>query len=167
MLKTGRRVIIVCSTMLLLSTAATAQLIRHWPLDEGSGDTTADLSPSGTTGMIFDADTGGLGPDGSVWVDDPEREFGIGDHPAVSIARDSAEVDRRAGSQKSGQVGRRDEFDRGGFSAGLYLRLDGRRFRRNVQDRFFAADFEIQLSRKDQNAIIAGIVGNTAISETK
>lgn len=50
-----------------------ADLIGHWQLDEGTGDTAADASSSGTTGIITNADTGGLGPGGSVWVDDPQR----------------------------------------------------------------------------------------------
>jgi hypothetical protein len=52
---------------------AYADRIGHWPLDEGSGDTTADVSGSGTTGLIGNAATGGLGAGGSVWVSDPER----------------------------------------------------------------------------------------------
>jgi len=50
-----------------------AELIGHWKLDEGAGDIANDSSPSGTQGMITNADTGGLGPNGSVWVNDPER----------------------------------------------------------------------------------------------
>ncbi|MFH1882720.1 MAG: LamG-like jellyroll fold domain-containing protein [Planctomycetota bacterium] len=47
-------------------------LIGWWPLNEGSGDTAIDLSGSGNDGTISNLN-GGLGPDGSVWVDDPVR----------------------------------------------------------------------------------------------
>lgn len=63
--------------LLLLPSMASAELIGHWPFDEGSGDTTADLSSSGTTGLISNGDTGG--PDGgSVWVNDPVRGSVLG-----------------------------------------------------------------------------------------
>jgi hypothetical protein len=52
--------------------AADPNLIGWWPLNEGSGDTAVDLSGSGNDGTISNLN-GGLGPDGSVWVDDPER----------------------------------------------------------------------------------------------
>jgi hypothetical protein len=53
--------------------AADADLIGWWPLNEGSGDTVIDLSASGNDGTIANAATGGLGPGGSAWVNDPER----------------------------------------------------------------------------------------------
>ena len=55
-----------------------ADLIGWWKLDDGAGDTAADSSPSGTTGQITNADTGGLGDAGSVWVNDPVRGSVLG-----------------------------------------------------------------------------------------
>ncbi len=46
--------------------------VGHWPLDDGEGAVAVDLSGSGNDGTINNPN-GGLGPDGSVWVDDPER----------------------------------------------------------------------------------------------
>jgi hypothetical protein len=46
--------------------------VGHWPLDDGAGDVAVDLSGGGNDGVINNPN-GGLGPDGSVWVDDPER----------------------------------------------------------------------------------------------
>src|SRR5690606_30440805 len=45
----------------------------HWPLNEGEGEIAKDLGPRGYDGEIGNYDFGGLGPDGSVWFDDPER----------------------------------------------------------------------------------------------
>jgi hypothetical protein len=53
--------------------AADPNLIGWWPLNEGSGDVVTDLSGGGNDGTIQNADAGGLGDGGSVWVDDPER----------------------------------------------------------------------------------------------
>ena len=53
--------------------AADPDLIGWWPLNEGSGDTTIDWSGSGNDGTIHNADSGGMGAGGSVWVNDPER----------------------------------------------------------------------------------------------
>ncbi|MHC4535156.1 MAG: sugar-binding protein, partial [Planctomycetota bacterium] len=47
--------------------------VGWWPLNEGSGDIAVDVSGRGNDGTINNADTGGLGDGGSVWVDDPER----------------------------------------------------------------------------------------------
>ena len=52
--------------------AADPNLVGWWPLDEGAGDIAIDLSGSGNDGTISNLN-GGLGLDGSVWVDDPER----------------------------------------------------------------------------------------------
>ncbi len=52
--------------------AAEPSLVGWWPLNEGSGDIAVDLSGSGNDGTINNLN-GGLGLDGSVWVDDPER----------------------------------------------------------------------------------------------
>ena len=56
-----------------VAAAADADLIGWWPLNEGSGDVAIDLSASGNDGTINNADSGGLGAGGSVWVNDPER----------------------------------------------------------------------------------------------
>ncbi len=53
--------------------AADPDLIGWWPLNEGSGDIAIDLSGSGNDGTINNADSGGLGAGGSVWVNDPEH----------------------------------------------------------------------------------------------
>ena len=52
--------------------AADPNLVGWWPLDEGAGETVVDLSGSGGDGTIINPN-GGMGPDGSVWVEDPER----------------------------------------------------------------------------------------------
>jgi len=52
--------------------AADPNLIGWWPLNDGAGDVALDLSDAGVAGTINNP-TGGLGVDGSVWVDDPER----------------------------------------------------------------------------------------------
>ncbi|MGB2866029.1 MAG: sugar-binding protein, partial [Sedimentisphaerales bacterium] len=52
--------------------AADPNLVGWWPLNEGSGDTAIDLSGNGNDGTISNLN-GGLGTDGSVWVDDPLR----------------------------------------------------------------------------------------------
>ena len=62
--------------MLVLTSGAGAadpDLIGWWPLNEGSGDTVADLSASGNDGAIANTDSGGLGDGGSAWFNDPER----------------------------------------------------------------------------------------------
>ena len=65
--------ILVLSLALASGTkAADPNLVGWWPLNEGSGDTAIDLSGNGNDGTISNLN-GGLGPDGSVWVDDPER----------------------------------------------------------------------------------------------
>ncbi|MHC4726761.1 MAG: LamG-like jellyroll fold domain-containing protein, partial [Planctomycetota bacterium] len=75
-----RKLICLVSFLLVLNlvlTGATkaqdADLVGWWPLNEGSGDTAFDLSASGNDGSIRNADSGGLGAGGSVWVNDPER----------------------------------------------------------------------------------------------
>ena len=47
-------------------------LIGWWKLDEGYGDVSVDWSGYGNHGTINNTD-GGLGEDGSTWVDDPQR----------------------------------------------------------------------------------------------
>lgn len=46
--------------------------VGHWKLDDGQGTVVVDSSGNGNDGTINNPN-GGLGPDGSVWVDDPER----------------------------------------------------------------------------------------------
>ena len=87
----AKRVLILGFIAALSATTASAGLIGHWPFEEGSGDTTADLSGSGTTGTIANGATGG--PDGgSAWVNDPTRGSVLG----FGGGADSAHV--RAGS---------------------------------------------------------------------
>ena len=60
---------------LVLASGAKAvdpNLIGWWPLNEGSGDKVIDMSGSGSDGTINNLN-GGLGLDGSVWVDDLTR----------------------------------------------------------------------------------------------
>jgi len=52
--------------------AADPNLVGWWPLNEGIGDTATDLSGSGRDGTINNPN-GGLGLDGSVWIEDAER----------------------------------------------------------------------------------------------
>jgi len=75
-----KKLIYLAPSILVLSLAlaggakvADPNLIGWWPLNEGSGDVVTDLSGSGNDGTIQNADTGGLGDGGSVWLDDPER----------------------------------------------------------------------------------------------
>ena len=67
--------VVLVLDMVLISGAGAADtdLIGWWKLDEGSGDTAADLSASGNDGTINNAAAGGLGAGGAVWVNDPER----------------------------------------------------------------------------------------------
>ena len=53
--------------------AADPDLMGWWRLDDGTGNIAVDLSASGNDGTIINAAAGGLGPGGSVWVNDPER----------------------------------------------------------------------------------------------
>jgi len=50
--------------------AQPANLYARWPLNEGEGEVVFDISGNDLHGMIQNADNG-LGPDGSVWVEDP------------------------------------------------------------------------------------------------
>jgi len=52
--------------------AADPNLVGWWPLNDGAGEVALDLSDSGFNGTILNP-TGGLGADGSVWVEDAER----------------------------------------------------------------------------------------------
>lgn len=67
----------LASFVLLLSLvggagAADPNLVGWWPLSEGFGETAVDLSGNSHGGTIHNLN-GGLGLDGSVWVEDPER----------------------------------------------------------------------------------------------
>jgi hypothetical protein len=46
--------------------------IGWWPLNDGAGEVAVDWSGRGNDGIINNPN-GGLGPDGSVWIDDPVR----------------------------------------------------------------------------------------------
>jgi hypothetical protein len=50
----------------------TANLVGHWKLDKGSGTTAFDSSGRGNDGTLNNLN-GGLGPNGSAWIDDPVR----------------------------------------------------------------------------------------------
>jgi hypothetical protein len=65
--------------------AADPNLMGWWPLNEGSGEIALDLSDSASDGTIINL-TGGLGPDGSVWVNDPERGMVISFNGAATGA---------------------------------------------------------------------------------
>ena len=72
-----RKLTYLASFVLLLSLvggagAADPNLVGWWPLSEGFGEIAADLSGNGNDGTIHNLN-GGLGLDGSVWVEDPER----------------------------------------------------------------------------------------------
>ncbi|MES2706923.1 MAG: LamG-like jellyroll fold domain-containing protein [Verrucomicrobiota bacterium] len=51
--------------------AATPPMFGWWPFNETSGNSAADISGSGNRAAVTNAATGGLGTDGSVWVNDP------------------------------------------------------------------------------------------------
>ncbi len=66
------------SLILIFASICTANsidpdLLGWWRLDEGSGNTVIDLTASGNDGTIENDDSGGLGTDHSVWVNDSER----------------------------------------------------------------------------------------------
>jgi len=66
-------VLVLSLVLTSVAAAADADLIGWWRLDEGSGDTAIDLSASGNDGTINNVAAGGLGNNGSAWVNDPER----------------------------------------------------------------------------------------------
>ncbi len=70
-------VLAVGASVYLVSPAC-ADVYAWWPLDDGVGDEARDLGPSAEPAIIFDADVGGLGPNGSVWVNDPQRGTVLG-----------------------------------------------------------------------------------------
>jgi len=74
-----KKLILLVSVVLMLDLvlisgagAADPDLVGWWKLDEGSGDTVIDLSASGNDGTIHNTG-GGLGTNGAIWVEDPER----------------------------------------------------------------------------------------------
>lgn len=70
----GWGILLAAVTNICLVTQTThADLYAHFPLDDGDGFEARNLAPGGEAGYIFDWDIGGLGDDGSVWVDDPNR----------------------------------------------------------------------------------------------
>jgi hypothetical protein len=75
---TCRREILVMMLILAAATLARGEVYGHWPLDDGQGSVVRDLGPRMENGTIFGFDTDGLGPGGSVWVDDPERGTVLG-----------------------------------------------------------------------------------------
>jgi hypothetical protein len=76
-----KKLILLVSVVLMLDlvliSGAGAQsdpdLIGWWKLDDGSGNIAVDSSRSGNDGTIAYANSGGLGPGGSVWFTDPDR----------------------------------------------------------------------------------------------
>ncbi len=75
----------------LLGVLGPAGPIGHWKLDEGEGAVAVDSSGQGNDGTIHNADAGGLGDGGSVWVDDPERGMVIsfnGDDSGAYVSTD-------------------------------------------------------------------------------
>jgi hypothetical protein len=65
-------VLLLCLALASGAKAADPNLVGWWPLNEGAGDIATDLSGNGNDGTINNPN-GGMGPDGSVWIDDPER----------------------------------------------------------------------------------------------
>lgn len=63
---------------------ASAEEFGRYPLNEGIGDTALDIV-NGQDGVIHMFDTGGLGPDGSVWVEDPVRGNVLGLNDAAWV----------------------------------------------------------------------------------
>ena len=57
----------------LVTNAMGQTLYQHWPLDDGDGGVARNLVDDGFEGFIFDWDFDGLGEDGTVWANDPER----------------------------------------------------------------------------------------------
>jgi len=77
MSKLAARFTLTCVAIFTICTFVSAAEVGHWPLDEGSGDTTANLVAGGAEGVISNGETGG--PDGgSVWVNDDERGWVLG-----------------------------------------------------------------------------------------
>jgi hypothetical protein len=65
--------------------------VGYWKLDDGEGAVAVDSSGGGNDGIIQNADAGGLGDGGSVWIDDPERGMVIsfnGDDSGAYVSTD-------------------------------------------------------------------------------
>jgi len=58
-----------------LAHAQDPDLLGWWKLDDGAGDTAMDSSGKGNHGTIAYPDSGGLGPNGSVWYTDPDHDM--------------------------------------------------------------------------------------------
>ncbi|MCP4194151.1 MAG: LamG domain-containing protein, partial [Planctomycetaceae bacterium] len=74
------RTLIVPLSLLLtlgLTLQSSADLVGHWPLNDGAGAVANNLVDGGADGQIYNAETGGPA-DGSVWVDDATRGMVIG-----------------------------------------------------------------------------------------
>jgi len=61
-----KKLIVLIVSILLIGMASSgyADLVGHWPLDEGSGTTVADVSGNGNDGTIFNSPTWIAGPNG-------------------------------------------------------------------------------------------------------
>ena len=75
----SKRVLCLCvafcvSSGALMGTAlgADPDMIGWWKLDEGSGEIAVDASGNGNDGTVINL-TGGQGPGGAAWVEDPDR----------------------------------------------------------------------------------------------
>ncbi len=55
-----------------VSLPAKADLLGYWPVELGQGDRVVNAVETGAAGEIFNPENG-LGPDGSVWFNDPDR----------------------------------------------------------------------------------------------
>ena len=77
--RSGKVVTALLGTLVFCS-IATAQNMptQHWPLDDGEGFEVRNLADGGYEGLLYNEDIGGLGEDGSVWVDDAERGTVLG-----------------------------------------------------------------------------------------
>ncbi len=58
--------------LIMAANAGAQGLIGLWEFEEGSGETVADSSGNGNNGTIFNPGAG-LGENGSVWANDPDR----------------------------------------------------------------------------------------------
>ncbi|MBN2314907.1 MAG: hypothetical protein JXM79_13330 [Sedimentisphaerales bacterium] len=72
-----KKLILLVSMVMLVPLSAVKagdpDLLGWWNLDEGGGDIAFDSSDKGNHGTIYNTSTGGLGEDGSVWLNDPDR----------------------------------------------------------------------------------------------
>ncbi len=66
------------SAIMLAAPATYAGDYGRWPLDDGQGSVARNLVTGGAAGDIINANTAGLGPGGSVWVNDAQRGTVLG-----------------------------------------------------------------------------------------